>query len=155
MTKHWHPFLNNINIFKQNQRKRTCIKKSLNWYRDTQLRLIALYQSQNGRIFTYNRIFCTHSSLLHQEFNYSSKTSSSSQDWLLNFLGENKLFLNEHFKELFLLITSSQRACVVFLQYEETPSRAWCSWRPQLLVHASCLVRLARWLKEFHPLNEK
>jgi len=50
-------------FFIQNQQNRTCIKKSLNWYRDTRPGLIALYQSQNGRIFTYNQIFCTHSSL--------------------------------------------------------------------------------------------
>jgi len=55
------------------------------------LRLIALFTV--SYVVGYSRIFVHFPSVVHQESNnYSSNTSSSSQDWLLNFLGENKLF---------------------------------------------------------------
>jgi len=49
------------------------------------LRLIALFTV--SYVVGYSRIFVHFQSVVHQESNnYSSNTSSSSQDWLLNFL---------------------------------------------------------------------
>jgi len=72
---------------------------------------IALPSTGNDRIFIYHHTFVHMRPLLHQELNlfYSSKTSSSSQDWLLNFLFPNGMCC-------LLAICSDTIPCLMFLK---------------------------------------